>query len=114
VETVEQLAVEYASAELAVVLGQDALEDLPNWRQPARLVELARLGVAARGSGAVPGREQLDRLLPGLGDRVAWIEMPHIGVSGTEIRSRAAAGKSVRYMVPEAVWAYMQRQRLYG
>ena len=99
-------------SELFFLLGLDALEDLPNWREPTRLIELATLAVAARGSRQ-PEAEELDRLVPGLGVRVVWLEMPHLDVSATELRRLAAEGAGLRGRTPASVEAYIREHRLY-
>jgi nicotinate-nucleotide adenylyltransferase len=112
VDTLHQLHGEYAAEELYFLLGLDALHDLPNWHQPAELLRLALLGVAQRGDGH-PYPEELERLLPGLGERVRWVEMPRLDISGTELRRRASQGHTLRYLVPAAVEAYIQEHNLY-
>ncbi len=112
VETLQALHDASPADELYFIVGLDALRDLPNWHEPARLIELSTLAVAAR-SGERPGEADLERLLPGLAKRVVWIEMPRLDVSGTELRRRAAQGRSLRYLVPNAVEAYIREQGLY-
>ncbi|MCH7512059.1 MAG: nicotinate (nicotinamide) nucleotide adenylyltransferase [Chloroflexi bacterium] len=113
VETLAELQRIEPGSELFFVLGLDALEDLPNWREPARLIELATLAVAARGARQ-PAAEELDRLVPGLGGRVVWLEMPHIDVSATELRRLAAEGADLRDRTPASVEAYIREHRLYS
>jgi nicotinate-nucleotide adenylyltransferase len=112
VETLTQLREQYEGCELVLILGQDALVDLPNWREPERIVALATLAVAHRG-GAPLREADLDALVPGLAGRVTWISMPEIGVSATDIRERVAAGRSIRYLVPEGVRQYIEEHGLY-
>ena len=112
IETLAALKERYPGDELFFLLGQDALEDVPNWRDPERLIGLATLAVAARGEER-RSPAALDRLVPGLSGRVTWIEMPHLEISGTELRRRAAAGQSLRYVTPDAVAVYIHDQRLY-
>ena len=112
VDTLAELGKKNPGSELMFLLGWDALEDLPNWHEPERLMQLARLAVASR-SGERLAPDALDRLLPGLAARVVWIEMPRLDISGTELRRRAAAGDSLRYLVPEGVEAYIREQGLY-
>ena len=112
VDTLTEVHRRYRNAEVYLLLGLDALLDLPNWHEPARLLELATPAVATRG-GERPAPPELDRRLPGLAARVVWLEMPRIDLSGTELRRRAAAGGSLRYAVPEAVDTYIREQRLY-
>ena len=111
-DTLAELQQRYEDAELFFLLGMDALLDLPNWRDPARIIEIAKLAVAARGEEKLAA-PQLDRLLPGLAGQVVWIEMPHIDLSGTELRRRAAAGGSLSDAVPATVDAYIREHQLY-
>ncbi len=113
VETLAVLKERYPEGDLFFLLGQDALADVPNWHDPERLIALASLAVAARGEER-RSPAALDRLVPGLSGRVTWIEMPHLEISATELRRRAAAGQSLRYVTPDAVGDYIREQRLYG
>lgn len=101
-DTLEALTEQNPGAELFVVLGRDAYQDLPNWVRPERIRELATLVVAARGG------EGASVAAPAVG-----LEMPEIGISATGIRARVAAGLSIRYLVPAAVEAYIRDHGLY-
>src|SRR6187401_2590098 len=92
-------------AELYLILGEDALADVPHWHEPERLVELSTLAVASRRGVTMP-QLPFDRA------RVVPIEMPGIEVSSTELRQRAAKGLSLRYQVPEPVWRYIDANGL--
>lgn len=99
VETLEALRAE-GWGELVLVLGSDAAADLPNWREPERVRALARVVVAEKPGTPVPaGFER--------------VEMPPLGVSSTLIRERVRAGKPVRYLLPEAVEAFIVARGLY-
>ena len=88
---------------------------LPEWREPEAILSLATLGVAAReGVGRDQVLERLERELPGAADRVTFFDMPRIDVSSTMIRRRVATGRPVRYLVPDAVAGYIERERLYA
>jgi nicotinate-nucleotide adenylyltransferase len=93
-------------AELYLILGEDALADVPHWHQPERLVELSTLAVANR-RGVVMPRLPFDRA------HVVPVEMPGIDISSTELRQRASQGHSLRYQVPDAVLHYIQENGLY-
>jgi len=111
-ETLGALREQRPGSELFFILGADALQDLPNWREPERIVQLATVVVAAReGERAPPG--ELEGLVPGLSKRVAWVEMPRIDISASDLRRRAAEGRSLRYLVPAAVEAYIREHGLY-
>jgi len=95
------------AADLYLILGEDALADVPHWRQPERLVELSTLAVADRRGVTMP-QLPFDRA------RVVPFEMPAIDISSTELRERAAKGLSLRYQVPDAVLRYIEANGLYA
>ncbi len=116
VDTLATLWAERPEAVLYFIVGEDALFDLPNWKDPARIVSLAFVAVAARGPASrLDGltAEDADRLLPGLSGRLVRVEMPVIGVSATDLRARLRRGASVRYLVREAVERYIAERGLY-
>ena len=51
--------------------------------------------------------------LPFDSERIARIDMPYVAISSTDLRARARAGRSLRYMVPPAVEDYIRRNKLY-
>jgi nicotinate-nucleotide adenylyltransferase len=95
-----------ADADLYLILGEDALADVPHWHEPERLVELSTLAVANRRGVSMP-KLPFDRA------RVVPIEMPGIDVSSTELRQRAFKGLSLRYQVPDPVLRYVEANGLY-
>jgi nicotinate-nucleotide adenylyltransferase len=108
VETLQELRARFPEAEMYFLLGEDALADLPHWRDPAGIARLARIAVAPR----IGGGEAVD--LPFPRDRVLRIDMPHIGISSTWMRERAEKGLSLRYLTPASVVEYILENRLYG
>ena len=99
-------------AELYFILGYDALMDLPHWHAPAELARITRLVTVIR-----PGYEldwsPLEQAIPEAREAVTLLETPEIGISSTEVRQRVAAGRSIRYWVPDLVAEYIQQQGLY-
>lgn len=110
--TLEQLADEQPDSQLTFVMGADVAAGLGSWRRPERVLELARVAVAAR-----PGfeREGLDAELRRLGspEPPRLLSMPEIGVSSTMIRERVAAGRPVRWLVPDPVVDLIAERGLY-
>lgn len=101
VDTLESFAAGEPESELWLVLGGDQLLDLHRWRDPDRIVALARLAVAARrGEDRRALEAAAERMAPG---RVDWLDMPEIGVSATMVRERLDAGHPVRYLLPAGV-----------
>lgn len=99
VETLRELQGE-GHDNILLVLGSDALADLPNWREPEEISRLSRIVVAEKEPGTETGGFER-------------VEMPLLRISSTEIRARVAAGRTIRYMVPEAVRAYVEQHGLY-
>lgn len=106
VDTLEALRAEMPDARLWFIAGADALVDMPHWHEVDRIFELATVVAAGR-----PGEEER----PGaFSERVTWLRMPEIEISSTMIRERVGSGRSIRYMVPDAVREYIAEHRLYG
>jgi nicotinate-nucleotide adenylyltransferase len=110
--TLELLAEEDPGRELYFLLGADMAAGLERWREPERVVELARLGVVPR-----PGVEigevnsALERL--GASGRAEIIDMPLCGASSTTIRQRVREGRPLRHLVPDPVVALISERGLY-
>lgn len=100
------------AAELYFILGADAAADLPRWRSAAEILRLARLAIVGRPGYSVD-IEALDAALPGLAAACTLIEGPRLEISSSDLRARLAAGRPVRYQIPEAVRAYIVENRLY-
>jgi nicotinate-nucleotide adenylyltransferase len=111
-ETLEQLAEREGDTELVWLMGADAALGLERWREPRRVLELARLGIARR--TGVPGSEIRDvlRRLDATGAATV-VDMPSFAVSSTEVRRRAGEGRPLRYLVPDSVAEYIADQGLY-
>jgi nicotinate-nucleotide adenylyltransferase len=113
VETLDALHRDDPSRRLVLLIGADSLADLPTWREPARILELAEIAAVNRGRGAA----QLDAVLPVLpqaASRVTLVQMPAVELSATDLRGRAAAGRSLRYLTPRPVEEYIREHRLYA
>lgn len=103
VDTLTDLAAEYPGAELFFIAGADSVARLSEWRDPVRLMQLARFVGVAR-PGHVP---------PTLTAPHVVVETPEVGVSSTEVRRRRSIGAPVRYLVPDSVAAYITQHALY-
>jgi nicotinate-nucleotide adenylyltransferase len=112
-ETLQLLAEERGDTELVFVMGADAALGLESWRRPERVVELARLAIARR-SGVSDA--EVNDVLRSLGaeGRVTMLEMPQFGVSSSAVRERAAAGRPLRFLVPDSVARLIEEKGLYA
>ncbi len=106
------LRAQHPSTEFVFIMGADALADLPQWHQPQQLLALTTLAVAARPEVSVD-LERLEQHLPGLRARLQWIHAPLVDLSSSLVQRLAAEGRSLRYLVPERVRAYIEAHRLY-
>ena len=112
-ETLELLADEKGDRDLVFVMGADAAVGLESWRRPERVVELARLAVARR-SGISDAEVGAVMRSLGADGRATMLEMPQFGVSSSAVRERAAAGRPLRYLVPEAVARFIEEKGIYS
>jgi nicotinate-nucleotide adenylyltransferase len=110
-ETLAVLARDHPGAELYFIVGEDALADLPHWRQPREILALAKLAVARRRVGEKPSGEWKE--MPGIQERVVWLDMAPVEISASEVRRRVRHGEPISAMVPPAVEAYIEQQGLY-
>jgi nicotinate-nucleotide adenylyltransferase len=106
IETVKAVLAAHPGAALTVLIGMDNLVDFGTWRDPSGILALARVAVMTR-PGYVPGVG--GAYLP----QMTLCEVPHIGIAARDIRQRVAEGKSVRYLVPSSVAAFIHEHGLY-
>jgi nicotinate-nucleotide adenylyltransferase len=123
VDTLGALARQQPASELFFLMGADSLRDLPTWKEPARICELATIVVVERADpregAAVSSEADLRALAVALSaDAIATIDdhrvrMPRIDISSSDIRRRVAEARSIRYQTPRAVEAYIAAHGLY-
>ncbi len=114
VETLERLATERGEGgEHVFILSAEALAEMPRWRDPARILELSTVAVVPRRGYPVPSRAWLQEHFPGQKDRLVFLKGPELGHSASEIRRLVGEGRSIRYLVPPDVEAYIHRHGLY-
>ena len=113
VELLRELRREAPDDELTFIVGGDMAESLPTWHEPEAVLALAELGVAER--EGVRRADVAERIagLAGARERVRFFDMPRLDISSSLLRRRAAAGLPLRYLMPEAVAAYIEREGLY-
>jgi nicotinate-nucleotide adenylyltransferase len=105
VDTMAELRAGDPDGERFLILGSDAAAGLPTWERAEELTGLCRIVVVDRPGGApsVPAGFSVDH-----------ITVPRLEVSSTDLRSRASEGRSLRFLVPDAVISLLLERRLYG
>jgi len=116
VDTLAALAEQQPGCSLFFLMGADSLKDLPTWREPQRLCELAVPLVVRRAGSPEPDFSVIRHLLTAerLEEiREHQVEMPIIELSSTDIRQRVARGQSIRFRTPRAVEKFTETHGLY-
>jgi nicotinate-nucleotide adenylyltransferase len=93
---------------LFLIVGSDTFPEMPTWRDPARIFALCTVAVAER-----PGARDAAPLPADPRARAERLSGPGLAISATEIRRRVHEGRSVRYLVPDAVADYIAKRGLY-
>ncbi len=114
VDTVRLLRREFGTAaeNTFFIIGADALNNFPRWKNAAGIVAQCCIAVVHR-PGFRPDVQSVVAAVPQLASRLVWVEMPPVPVSATEIRRRVGQGLPIDDMVPPVVAEYIVRQRLY-
>jgi len=112
-ETLQIIKQEYLDAEIVFIMGGDSLRDLPEWKNPQEiLTNSIQIGVMRR-----PGSDfnliELENVIPGLQEKIVWVDAPLLEISGNEIRARLKTGEPVRYFLPAEVFQIIEAKKYY-
>lgn len=113
--TVDMLSLlerEYPQAVFFFLMGSDSLVEFPTWRDPAGIIQKAVLAVMNR-PGYPVDWDMLEQAVPGIRERVVFLDAPLLDISASDLRRRAREGRSLRYLVPPAVEAYIREHGIY-
>jgi len=116
VDTLSEIARENPQATLYLLMGADSLADLPLWRDPEGICQLAIPVVAARPGQAAVDFKQLEAIATAERleqARQAVVSMPQLDLSSRDLRERATRKQSLRYRTPRAVQQYITANQLY-
>lgn len=103
VDTLRALRSREPGQDFTLVVGADATRELDQWREAAALPALARIVAVARPGAPRPASALVERV----------VEVPAVDLSATQIRRRVAEGRSIRYLVPDAVAEFIANHGLY-
>lgn len=116
VDTLAAIHDKQPNAELFLLMGADSLRDLPAWRDPAGICKLATPLVVRRGGLPEPDFSPVAKWMTNEQLSIArsvQVAMPAMELSSTDLRARAASGRSLRFRTPRAVEEYIRAQGLY-
>ena len=113
VDTLREIHATRPGDELTFIVGGDMAWSLPSWQQPEAVLELASMAVAERAGAR---REEVRARLAGLAgaERISYIDVPRLDISSSALRRRVRERRSIEFLVPDAVRAYIEREGLYG
>lgn len=112
-QTLQKLCIMHPDAHFYFIMGEDSLDDFPGWRRPADICRMASVLVAVRGDGAAGIQEKLKRTSEAYQADMHLLHAPVFSVSSREIRQRIRNGRSIRYLLPEEVEAFIRTHSLY-
>jgi nicotinate-nucleotide adenylyltransferase len=100
--------------DLWFIMSAETLAELPTWYRPEAILELCRLAVLPRAGSPLLDLGWVGARFPGLEGRVMFLPGPLLPISGSVVRRRVAAGRSIRYLVPDPVARYIADHALYA
>jgi nicotinate-nucleotide adenylyltransferase len=112
-DTVRLLRAQQPSAEVIYLMGGDSLHDLPSWHRTQEFIAACdTLGVMRR-PGYRVDLSALEAVLPGVTQKVRFVDTPLLDISSSDIRRRISHGEPYRYFLPPGVWKLIRAQKLY-
>lgn len=103
IETLRTLEAREPGQVFILLIGTDAAREFPRWREADEIVRRAKVALLARPGHEAPAGSWVSAVVP----------VPALEISATDLRQRVAAGRPIRYYVPDAVAAYVAERGLY-
>ncbi len=111
-DTVRIVNNQFPDGDLYFIMGGDSFADLPAWHRPQEIVTRCKIAVMRRPYDHIQP-DMHEAVLPGLAQRAIVIDAPLLEISSTDIAERLRRGRSVRYLLPDAVLHYITQHALY-
>lgn len=127
VDTLQSLREDFPNTPLCLILGTDTLHQLHHWHQFEKLFDLSHLIIAHRAGTSLPDKKHpimpfiqprliasVDSLHTALAGH-CWIQaITPLSISSSDIRTQCNLHQSPRYLLPDAVWQYIQLNQIYS
>ncbi|NMA86886.1 MAG: nicotinate-nucleotide adenylyltransferase [Tissierellia bacterium] len=114
IDTIKKLQKLNKKVEYYFIIGEDSLYNIHTWKDYSELLNICKFIVAKRKSKDNNLETRIRELNDMHPDSIYLLESPRIDISSTDIRNSVIQGKSIKYLVPEAVELYIKKHRLYG
>lgn len=113
-ETLETLRREYPEDAFYFIFGADCLFTIETWKYPERIFAAASVIAAVRNEMPLEDMAaKIEQLKNRFGARITLLPFLHLEISSTDIRRRVRDGRSIRYLVPDNVIAYIEEKGFY-
>jgi nicotinate-nucleotide adenylyltransferase len=113
IATLDELQRQNPLATLHFIMGIDAANEIASWREPFRIIAAYRPIVMHRAGWPPIDWEILDHVHKGAKQLITFVEVPPLEIASSELRARVASGRSIRYLVPDAVRDVIEDRGLY-
>ncbi len=111
--TLRKFHEQYENTHFYFIMGEDSLDDFPNWKNPCEICRLSTVLVAVRNDRGDGIKDKIKRMANTYAADMHMLHAPNFTISSREIRERIRLGKSVRYMIPEEVETFIRQHYLY-
>lgn len=113
VDTIRLLREDYPNDEIFYLMGGDSLRNLPAWNEPIDFIWLCDgLGVMRRPGDSID-LEDLEMKIPGISDKITFIDAPLLEISSSQIRERISAGRPFQYYLLPEVYQQIIKRKYY-
>ncbi|HEX9514444.1 MAG TPA: nicotinate (nicotinamide) nucleotide adenylyltransferase [Puia sp.] len=105
-DTLTYMQEKYPTHEFSIIMGSDSFQNLPKWKNYTHILHNYPIYIYKRSA------HEIIPFYPGA-KKLVILEAPLLPISATEVRKKAKAGKSIRYLVPDAVREEIERNGYY-
>lgn len=114
IDTVQDIKKAYGLEKVYFITGADAVLEILSWREVEKLLSITTFIAATRPGYDLHNLEDILNNLPkDIIKKILPLEVPALSISSSNIRTRVREGRSIKYLLPESVEAYMKKNRLY-